>query len=361
MKVRRLGESRVIETCNHENKRDNSFWQFLRKDKNTRHLFQLAFLLVTLSTGLRFFIYVFHAGGNGAISVSRPAGVEGFLPIGALISWKRFFLTGVWDTVHPAAMVIFGFAIVISFIAHKAFCSWLCPVGAVSEWLWRIRPNLFLPELVIPRWLDISLRLVKYVLLGFFLWITWNMSVRAITVFINTPYYKVSDVKMLHFFTRMSALTGIVLVILVIGSIFVKNFWCRYFCPYGALTGLVAILSPFRVRRDKDKCISCGACSKACPHRIDVMRTRSVANPECSACLDCVVVCPAEGALSFRLTKLRKLVVTPFSLGVGIVGLFSVVYVIAAWSGYWESSITELEFRQMLRILDHQVISHPSW
>ena len=37
---------------------------------------------------------------------------------------------------------------------------------------------------------------------------------------------------------------------LVVLSVVTKNFWCRYLCPYGALMGLLSMLSPTRIVRD---------------------------------------------------------------------------------------------------------------
>ncbi len=68
-------------------------------------------------------------GGHGA----APAGVEGFPPIGALMGWTRFLATSTWDGVHPAGMVILGFAGLISLLGRKSFCGWFCPVGTLSE------------------------------------------------------------------------------------------------------------------------------------------------------------------------------------------------------------------------------------
>ena len=47
---------------------------------------------------------------NGAVpacSVSRPAGVEGWLPIAGLMNTKYFLLTGHVPEIHPAAMFLF--------------------------------------------------------------------------------------------------------------------------------------------------------------------------------------------------------------------------------------------------------------
>ena len=53
----------------------------------------------------------------------------------------------------------------------------------------------------------------------------------------DTPYGLVADVKMLNFFRDMGPTAAIVIALLVLGSMLVQNFWCRYLCPYGALMG----------------------------------------------------------------------------------------------------------------------------
>jgi hypothetical protein len=70
-----------------------------------RNRFQLALFGLTLAIGLQFFLFVQQAANGGPATIPRPAGVEGFLPIGALLGWKQFLTAGVWDPVHPAAMV----------------------------------------------------------------------------------------------------------------------------------------------------------------------------------------------------------------------------------------------------------------
>ncbi|RJP35966.1 MAG: 4Fe-4S binding protein [Desulfobacteraceae bacterium] len=116
----------------------------------------------------------------------------------------------------------------------------------------------------------------------------------------QSPYYKVADVKMLHYFTKMSLLTAMILLILVIGSVFIRNFWCRYFCPYGALMGICAILSPTRIYRNPETCIACDRYTRACPSYLPVSRKNRIDSPECTGCLDCTIVCPVEQILQFQ-------------------------------------------------------------
>ncbi|MBW1868906.1 MAG: 4Fe-4S binding protein, partial [Deltaproteobacteria bacterium] len=271
-----------------------------------RNWFQFGVFLATIGIGLQFIIYVHQASGNGVVTVLRPPGVEGFLPIGALMGWKLFVQTGIWDPIHPAAMVFLGFAGFISLTLRKSFCGWFCPVGTLSEWLWELGRSLFGKNYKLPVWLDFPLRSLKYLLLGFFVKIIFSMSSPAILGFLHSSYYKISDVKMLHFFTQMSILTLFVLTVLVLSSVFIRNVWCRYLCPYGALMGLLALCSLTRIQRNSDTCIGCKNCSEACPYYLPVDRKSYIVSPECNGCMECTRVCPVENTLELKTTGAGK-------------------------------------------------------
>ena len=56
--------------------------------------------------------------------------------------------------IHPAAMVLFIAFMLMSLVLKKAFCSWLCPVGTLSEHLWNLGRRVFGRNLRLPKWLD---------------------------------------------------------------------------------------------------------------------------------------------------------------------------------------------------------------
>ena len=123
------------------------------------------------------------------------------------------------------------------------------------------------------------------------------MPVPAIRAFLEGPYGLVDDVKMLNFFRLLGLTGGIVVAVLVVASVFVQNFWCRFLCPYGALMGLVGMASPVRIRREASLCIDCGKCAKSCPSILPVDQLVTIRSAECTGCLQCVASCPAAGAL----------------------------------------------------------------
>ena len=313
-----------------------------------RHFVQVAFLALNVWIGLRFYLWVrFFETGGESLYVPRPAGVEGWLPIAALMNLKYFLFTGLLPEVHPAGMFLLAAFLTISIVFRKAFCSWLCPIGTISEWLWHGGQDLFGRNLRVPRWADLSLRSLKYVLLALFVWVVASMTTSELHAFLTSPYGLVADVKMLDFFRHAGRLTIVVCSILVLVSVVAKNAWCRYLCPYGALMGLASTLSPVRITRDSISCIDCGKCAKACPSLIPVDKVLTVRTPECNGCLTCVSVCPVKDALELRTLARRRRVPAP-AIAAGVAVIFFGVVGFANVSGHWNGSVPEDLFFQLI-------------
>ncbi|HYG98494.1 MAG TPA: 4Fe-4S binding protein [Terriglobales bacterium] len=300
---------------------------------------QIAFLLLNVWIGVQFYIFVryFESGGR-TMSVSRPPGVEGWLPIAALMNLKATLLTGQLPALHASGMFLLIAFLAISLLLRKAFCSWLCPVGTVSEYLWRLGKKIFRRNFRLPRGVDIPLRGLKYLLLSLFLYAVVSMPVQGIIEFLHGPYGLIADVKMLNFFRFMGTTAILVIALLVVASLFVQNFWCRYLCPYGALMGLAALFSPVRIRRDEPACIDCAKCAKACPAALPVDKLITIKSAECAACMECVAVCPAEGALNLTTVLPRKRV-PAWAVAAVIAALFLGIVGWAQATGHWESDI----------------------
>ena len=331
-----------------------------------RRSYQLVFLLLNVYLGGMFYIWVRHFETGIGTRVARPAGVEGWLPIAGLMNFKYWLVTGRVPTIHPAAMFLLISFLAISFLCRKAFCSWLCPIGTLSEYLWLAGRQLFHRNFVLPRWLDLPLRGLKFLLLGFFLWAVSSMSAQAIADFMRSPYGLIADVKMLNFFRHIRESGLIVLGILVVASLFVQNFWCRYLCPYGALLGFTALLSPLRIRRNPDACIDCAKCAKACPSSLPVNKLISVRSAECTACMECVAVCPARDALQMSVWKIVPLraqgpgqapALSAWSLAAGIAVLFLGIVGYAKTAGIWQTNLPRSVYMELVPQADQA--SHP--
>jgi len=323
----------------------------LRPDRSqtVRHVVQWAFVALNLWLGVQFLLWAryFERGGTG-LFVNRPSGAEGWLPIAGLMNFKYFLSTGQVPAIHPAAMFLFGAFVLMSVLLKKAFCSWLCPVGTLSEYLHKLGRRIFGRNLRLPRWADIPLRGLKYLLLGFFVFVIGAMSTETLLGFMNTPYGLIADVKMLNFFRDMGLTAAIVIGALVLLSILVQNFWCRYLCPYGALLGLTSLFSPAKIRRDAEACIDCAKCAHVCPAHLPVDQLVQIRSAECSACMVCIAACPAENALQFALPPRKaaapaqrwyRRAVSPIALAAALAYIFFGLVLWARATNHWQTNV----------------------
>jgi polyferredoxin len=321
-----------------------------------RRMVQGAFLALCLWLGVEFALFMrWGASGGAAPYVAHPAGAEAFLPISALLSLKLWVLTGRVHPFHPAGLFILLAALALGVLLKKAFCSWICPVGTVSEALWRLGHRLFGRNLALPRWADLPLRGIKYLLLAFFLWAVGRMDVTGVAAFLDSPYNALADIRMYLFFARLSGLGLGVLLALAALSVLVRDFWCRYLCPYGALLGLLSLASPLKVQRAAGSCIDCRKCTQACPARIPVHRAGRVASDACSACYRCVAACPVKDTLQMRDPGGRP--VPGWVFGLLAAGLFVAITGTAMLAGHWRTALTPADYLQLVPAAE--AVGHP--
>jgi len=305
-----------------------------------RLIVQSAFALLCTWIGVEFYLFIKYLETNGQSAfINRPPGVEGFLPISSLMSLYQFFLTGTIHPYHPAGLFILSAIILLSLVFGKAFCSWLCPVGFISEALGDLGQKIFGRKLKVPKWLDYPLRSLKYLLLLFFVYsIFFLMSKAALEDFLSSPYNLISDVKMYYFFADISRFSLIVVSILVLLSIPIRNFWCRYLCPYGALLGIASLISPNKIKRNEETCISCARCAKVCPSFIKVDKIKTVISDECTSCMNCVDTCPVSNTLELKFAPSKK-IISPRLVAIGVVSIFMVVTGFGILTGNWQNNV----------------------
>jgi polyferredoxin len=329
-----------------------------RRIEGARHLVQGGFLAIVLLVGYEFARWV-HGLEAGRAVGSRPPGVEAFLPIAALLSLRQLWATGEIHPVHPAALVLLLLALATGLLAKKAFCSWVCPVGTLSELLASLSRRVLRRTLRLPRIVDLPLRSLKYLLLGFFGWaVFFAMDAQAVSDFLDSPYNRVADVKMLYFFERLSLAGGLTLALLALASLLVPYFWCRYLCPYGALLGAVSLFAPLKVTRHAPSCIDCGLCTKACPSRLPVERLARVSSDECFGCLSCVAACPVTRALRVETPAPWRLAVRPSAFAALVVLLFVCGTLLARATGHWRNAVPDAEYARRIHAIDTPAYAH---
>lgn len=323
--------------------------QFLRRSV------QWACVLLSVWLGIEFALFMrWGLSGGAAPFHPRPPGAEAFLPISGLLGMLHWRGGGELNHIHPAATVILVAIIAVSVLVRKSFCSWLCPVGTLSDWLASLGKRMFGRNFKPWKWLDYPLRAVKYVLLLYFMAMLATMGAAALDMFVNSDYNRMADVKMYEFFAHITPRAlGVVLALAAV-SILYHRAWCRYLCPYGALLGIAGLLSPLRVTRVKATCIDCELCSRVCPsniavHRIGNRRDGSgvgrVWSDECTTCLRCVDECPVKDTLVVRARHWPQAVSAPLIAAL-VLGVFAAITALAMATGHWDNSLSPAEYLQ---------------
>lgn len=72
--------------------------------------------------------------------------------------------------------------------------------------------------------------------------------------------------------------------------------FCKYVCPITVFLKPMSYFSILRITCDKEKCVNCGACKRACPMDVDMTdNSRNRKNgTECILCMECVKACPKK-------------------------------------------------------------------
>lgn len=321
---------------------NNAFW--------LRRFVQFGFLLILLFIGIRFSLFVQQLEAGAETVVSRPPSVDGFLPISSLMALKYWVLSGDFPMMHPSGLLILLFILLTAVLLKRGFCSWVCPVGLLNEGLTKIHALVFEKPRQVRKWIDYPLRGIKYLILLFFAWTILGMDTPTLQAFLNSPFNKTADIKMLYFFTEATPLTIQVLIGLLVLSLLLRNFWCRYLCPYGALLGATSWFSVFKIRRNAETCTDCKKCSRVCPVNIKVHKAGTVMSDECHACLQCTMVCPVKDTLQLSAPK-RKGPMKPLAYAGIIVGLFLFGSLAARLGGIWQNDIPMEEYRHLIRFV----------
>ncbi len=315
------------------------------KIRHMRTLVQSGFAVFCLWGGYRFYLFYLWGAGRSEAFVPRPPSVEAFLPISALMGLKRFVLSGAFDPIHPAGLTIFMAALTIGLLARKGFCGWICPVGFTSNLVEKISKKikiLWMP----PSWIDYPLLSLKYLLLAFFAYIILlKMPLEQIESFQKSSYNMVADAKMLLFFLNPSGLAAGIMIFLVLISFVIRNFWCRYLCPYGALLGILSFASPMKIKRDMQTCIDCKKCEETCPASIRITRNTTVRSADCIGCGECAAACPVDDCLTLAVPSRSR--VPLYLLPTAVLGIFFLFWFFAVATGHWHTAVPPEVMKQL--------------
>lgn len=204
------------------------------------------------------------------------------------------------------SFIVFLFLFLFSIPFGRLFCAYFCPAGGLQE-------CAFIVNEKVPKqgWRNG----VKFIIWG--IWLTVVVfcyfssgKIVAVDFFFETENgISVSNIQSYIIYY------GIISLIFIPAILFGKRVFCHYFCwmaPFmilGTKLRKVLHLPGVHIKiSDKDKCISCGRCSKVCPMGIDVIsetRNKTIGNPECIQCGACIDNCP-KNVLTYGMLERKE-------------------------------------------------------
>jgi len=229
---------------------------------------------------------------------------------------KLFMFKFTWGEFFPAFTAVFVAIMVPSLIFRKAFCGWVCPLGALQELINRIPLG--------PKFKNFNFTAANAIRLGlllmFFLTFFWvkdqivylaeyleaDPTERAWVLFqAYSLYDPINFFHLLHWDFGTLFWWGI--TILTIASLMLYRPFCYVACPVGALTWFLEKVAPGRIRIDHDACTECGECFEAspCPTIKPLVEKSMKVMPDCTSCGECARAC-SEDAISFGFTPKSK-------------------------------------------------------
>jgi polyferredoxin len=224
--------------------------------------------------------------------------------------------------------------LVTSMIFGPTFCGWICPTGALQEFIGRIfgrwhraqkrcghpfsRKMLIMTLLVAGIFLgwmaylsatrvffveDASIYWSEVLVILLFL-LTWRMSqwdarlrrlrVLSFAIIVAAAIASLRITSPVHFgFNKVyDPASVLATVMVVLAALVVPHIWCRYLCPWREAIAWAAKHSARRLESDASKCTHCGKCAEVCG--VDAVADGKVDRRECHMCLKCVDNCPTK-------------------------------------------------------------------
>jgi len=213
-------------------------------------------------------------------------------PMEATVKVFKSFV-GLYPSVAEKLVLLLFFA-ALAVIGNKLICGWACPFGALQELAFSLPILTRLKKRKIPFAASNTMRCALFVVMLLLLFgIVGSRRGFVVYHFVNPFNLFNLDIE--------SASIGITVAMALALSLGAYRPFCQFICPFGLLSWLLERVSLFRVRIDRQRCVNCGACIRACPLHAAKGRVAGRRFPaDCFSCGRCLDVCP-EDAIGYGI------------------------------------------------------------
>lgn len=213
----------------------------------------------------------------GIVGILAILAIFGIYPVKIMdIQFTAILQRVIFDFSWISVGIIAGILILTLFFG-RFYCSTICPFGILQEFA----ALLFKKKGVMQKNLPI-----KYFIAAITFGTLFGGS--ALLIRYIDPYSIFGSAISL-------SITGLIFTLVILALVFFKNrYFCTNICPVGAVLGIISKISVNKIYIDKEKCVSCGLCTKSCPGGCINPKEKNVDNETCVKCLKCLGECKKD-------------------------------------------------------------------
>ncbi|MCL2805890.1 MAG: 4Fe-4S binding protein [Treponema sp.] len=266
----------------------------------------------------------------------RFPSVHAICPLGGLENlwtWIAGAGRGNIQKITSGTMTLFFFMLFFAALFGRAFCGNICPFGALQELFGKFSKK----KIQLPKKSDNILRFFKYIVLIFITVMAWVTATLWISPY--DPWGAFAHIWRGKELFHEYAAGFVILLIVLAASVFIERFFCKYLCPAGTVYGIIAKISPAKIKRSG--CSQCGLCSTACPMNIDTAKIETVKSAECIKCNQCTTACKSKTS-DIQMTIFRK-AIKPLGFVIIIAAVFFGSLFIFDRTGFLRVTVPTLE------------------
>ena len=240
-----------------------------------------------------------------------------------LLDWQ--IMPRLLTAVALSGLITIGSVLIIAIVTSmfgRLYCAWICPLGLLQDIVERLNTRFFMRKKrkYTPAKPALRAGIFAAVLVlmfsGFSIFMGFlepyslfgkissgigrKLYVLGNEATVNVPQTEVYQTQALAIYLAVSG--GVLLGIIVL-TIFKGRFFCNTICPAGTLLAGLSARSARRLEIDKDLCVQCGKCEAVCNGNCINISEKKIDFLNCFMCLECIEACPKS---AINLVRRRK-------------------------------------------------------
>ncbi|MCX7773009.1 MAG: FMN-binding protein [Clostridia bacterium] len=215
---------------------------------------------------------------------------NGFKAIMQAIVRGKYDLSLLIPQLFPTVLLLFA-----AFMLGRFFCGYLCAFGTLEDVFYVLGSKVFKLNFKLSEKTDKVLKKIKFILLPGLI-ITWIFGIKLFATWSPWDVFGMLDSFPPDFaYAFSSFLAGsVIFMLMMMGSMFIERFFCRCFCPLGAMFTLVSRFKIIRIKKPSSACGKCRICTSHCAMGVPLYKEDVVSSGDCIGCMQCVPPCPRK-------------------------------------------------------------------